>query len=161
LWARAGEGICSNEIRFPRHLGLAGHVATTGETVNIREAYEDPRFNREVDRTTGYRTHTILCLPVRDDTGRTLGVIQGLNKRGGVFTEDDERLLAAICSQAAVALKNAQLFEEVLNMKNYNESILRSIATGVLTLDSAGRITGVNPAARRILELDDQAIGQP
>jgi adenylate cyclase len=161
LWAKAGQGIESNEIRFPRHLGLAGHVATTGETVNIREAYEDPRFNPEIDRATGYRTRTILTMPVRHEATSVIGVVQVLNKREGVFDEDDERLLEAICAQAAVALKNAQLFEDVVNMKNYNESILRSIATGVLTLDSSGRCTGVNPAARRILEMDDSALGRP
>lgn len=159
LWSKVGEGLKS-EIRFPRHLGIAGHVATTGETVNIPEAYDDPRFNQEFDKKTGYRTRTILCMPVFDEVDEIIGVTQVLNKREGVFDEDDERLLAAVCSQAAVALKNAQLFEDVLNMKNYNESILRSIATGVVTLDSEGRVTVANPAARRIFELGENGTGK-
>ena len=72
-----------------------------------------------------------------------------------LFTAEDEDLLGALCSQAAIALDNARLFEEVVAMKNYNESILRSMATGVITLDPDGQVTTINPAARRILDLGE------
>ncbi|MBI4499089.1 MAG: GAF domain-containing protein [Chloroflexi bacterium] len=153
LWSKVAQGAGISEIRFPMHLGLAGHVATSGETLNIPEAYDDPRFNRDVDRRTGYRTKTILCAPVRDDKGKIIGVTQVLNKREGVFTTEDEDMLHALSSQAAIALKNAQLFAQVSYMKNYNESILRSMATAVITLDSEGVVTTVNPAAVRVFGL--------
>jgi adenylate cyclase len=156
LWSKVAQGMERHEIRFPMHLGLAGHVATTGETLNIPDAYEDPRFNKEVDRLTGYRTRSILCMPLRKADSTVVGVMQCLNKEDGAFDADDEHLLGALCSQAAIALDNARLFEEVVAMKNYNESILRSMATGVVTLDLDGRVTTINPAARRILGLADQ-----
>lgn len=170
LWSVATQDLERREIRFPRHLGIAGHVATTGQTVNIPDAYADPRFNPEIDRKTGYRTRNILCMPVLDEapaehggppTQRILGVTQILNKNEGGFDAEDETLLAAVCGQASVALKNAQLFDEVLRMKNYNDSILRSIATGVVTLDPDGRVTGVNPAAVRTFQCETTAIGEP
>jgi adenylate cyclase len=155
LWSKVAQGMERAEIRFPMHVGIAGHVATTGETLNIPDAYDEPRFNKDVDRLSGYRTRTILCMPVRNPNGTVIGVMQCLNKADGVFTAEDEHLLGALCSQAAIALDNARLFEEVVEMKNYNESILRSMATGVLTLDTDGRVTTINPAARRILGIEE------
>ncbi|HSD51985.1 MAG TPA: ATP-binding protein [Candidatus Methylomirabilis sp.] len=115
LWSRIAQGLQQREIRFKSHLGIAGHVATTGERLNIPEAYDDPRFNQEVDRQTGYRTKTILCMPVRNKTGTVVGVLQVLNKRAGVFTPPDEELLDALASQAAIALENAKLYEDLRN----------------------------------------------
>ncbi|HWP29960.1 MAG TPA: GAF domain-containing protein [Chloroflexota bacterium] len=162
LWSKVAQGMERTEIRLPLHAGIAGYVAATGTTLNIPDAYQEPRFNPEIDRLTGYRTRTILCMPVRNPGGRIIGVMQCLNKRDGVFTSEDEALLGALCSQAAIALENARLFEEVVAIKNYNESILRSMATGVLTLDPAGRVTTLNPAGWRMLGLPDTAevIGQ-
>jgi adenylate cyclase len=84
-------------------------------------------------------------------------VSQVLNKAAGPFTRDDEEMLAALSAQAFIALDNARLFESVVTMKNYNQSILSCMATGVLTLDSAGVVTGVNPASRRIFGLAEGA----
>ncbi|HEY7060904.1 MAG TPA: GAF domain-containing protein [Chloroflexota bacterium] len=156
LWSKVAQGMERAEIRFPMNVGIAGHVASTGETLNIPDAYSEPRFNKDVDRLSGYRTRTILCMPLRNTSGAIIGAMQCLNKQDGVFTTEDENLLGALCSQAAIALDNARLFEEVVAMKNYNESILRSMATGVLTLDTDGRVTTINPAARRILGLGDE-----
>jgi adenylate cyclase len=150
LWSRVAQGTAMNEIRVPRGMGIAGHVAVTGETVNIRDAYQDPRFNPEVDRRTGYRTKTILCMPLKNDQGEIIGVMQVLNKKDGVFTDEDERMLGALGSQTAIALENSRLFEEVRFMKNYNDSILRTMATGVVTLDPDGRVAFANAAGLRI-----------
>ena len=155
-WSRVAQGAEMAEIRFPVGVGIAGHVAATGETLNIPEAYDDPRFNQEVDRRTGYRTRTILCMPMSDADGRRIGVVQVLNKRGGVFTAEDEELLSALASQVVIALRNAALFEQVVSMKNYNESILRSMATGVVALNADGAVTTANPAAQHILGLPDE-----
>src|SRR4051794_6330831 len=155
LWSKVAQGVERHEIRFPMHQGIAGHVATTGQTQNIADAYEDARFNKAIDMQTGYRTRTILCMPLHKADGTIVGVMQCLNKADGMFIAEDEDLLGALCSQAAIALDNARLFEEVVAMKNYNESILRSMATGVITLDLHGRVTTINPAARRILDLGE------
>lgn len=114
LWSRIALGLEEKkEIRFRSHLGIAGQVATSGQVLNIPEAYDDPRFNKEVDRQTGYRTKTILCTPVRNKEGTIVGVLQVLNKREGVFTPADEEMLEALSSQAAIALENARLYEDL------------------------------------------------
>ncbi len=155
LWSRVAQGAEMQEIRVPRGMGIAGHVALTGETVNIPDAYSDPRFNPEVDRRTGYHSRTILCMPLRNEKKEIMGVMQVLNKKGGVFTREDEEMLDALGSQAAIALQNARLFEEVRFMKNYNESILRTMETGVVTLEPDGRLAYCNGAALRIFSQDE------
>src|SRR2546421_4909871 len=157
IWSKVAQGDKLAEIRVPIGRGIAGTVAATGETINIADAYADPRFNQDVDRRTGYRTRTILCAPVRDGAGEIVGVSQVLNKAGGPFTKDDESLLAALSAQAFIALDNARLFESVVTMKNYNESILSCMATGVMTLDRDGTVTSVNPAFRRIFAIPEEA----
>ena len=157
LWSKVAEGTGTVEIRVPIGQGIAGTVAATGKVINIPDAYQDPRFDRAVDRKTGYATRTILCAPIRDAQGEVVGVAQVLNKAGGAFTREDEELLQALCSQAYIALENARLFEAVMTMKNYNESILRCMATGVMAVDREGHVTSVNPAFRRIFGLGEEA----
>lgn len=151
LWSRVAQGEESREIRFPQHLGIAGTVFMTGETINIADAYSDPRFNADVDKRTGYHTRSILCMPVINKEGRTIGVTQVLNKKGGPFTHLDEKRLKAFSAQASIAIENATLFNDVLNMKNYNESILESLSNGVVTLDVDYTIITCNQAGLRIL----------
>jgi sigma-B regulation protein RsbU (phosphoserine phosphatase) len=113
LWSKVAKGLGGlEEIRFPLDRGIAGEVARTREGINIPDAYIDPRFNAEIDKQTGYRTHSILCLPMTTSKGRLIGVIEVLNKRGGVpFMQEDEALLAALGTHAAIALERSQLIE--------------------------------------------------
>lgn len=113
LWSKIAQGLEVREIRIKIGMGISGYVAQTGKTVNIRDAYTDPRFNQETDRHTGYRTRSILCVPMRNKLGEVIGVLQVLNKREGVFTREDEELLLALSSQAAVAIENAILYEDI------------------------------------------------
>lgn len=73
-------------FRFPVGTGIAGFVAETGETLNVREAYSDPRFNRAIDEQTGYTTKSILCMPICI-RGLVIGVVQMVNKIDGFFTK--------------------------------------------------------------------------
>lgn len=73
--------------------GIAGYVATKGETVNILDAYQDDRFNKDLDIKTNYKTNTILSVPIQDENKKTVGVIQAINKNHSVFGKDDEGLL--------------------------------------------------------------------
>jgi signal transduction histidine kinase len=113
LWSRVAQGLDREEIRIPLSAGIAGMVASTGTPVRISNAHSDPRFNPEVDKRTGYQTRSILCAPMRNPQGQVIGVFQVLNKRGGEFSTLDEQLLASLSSQAAVAVANAQLYDEV------------------------------------------------
>ena len=154
LWSEVGEGLNATQIRFPNHLGIAGTVFTSGQTVNIPHAYADLRFNPSFDKTTGYFTRSILCVPVVNKEGKTIGVTQVLNKRGGPFTGEDESRLKAFTAQIAIGLENAKLFDDVQNMKNYNESMLESMSNGVLTLDEDGKIITCNAAGFRIMRAE-------
>lgn len=147
LWSMEAHGSELKEIRFPASAGLAGHAASNGEIVNISDAYEDPRFNPAFDQKSGYRTKSVLCVPVLGRDGRINGVTQAINKVGGVFDNEDIELVRAIASQIGVAVENAKLHASTLNMKNYLESVQQSISNCILTLDQNFRIVTANKAA--------------
>ena len=151
LWSEVGQGLAAMQIRLPNHVGIAGAVFTSGKTINIPYAYADLRFNPAFDKKTGYFTRSILCVPIVNQRGAIIGVTQVLNKRGGPFTAEDESRLKAFTAQISIALENAKLFADVQNMKNYNESVLESMSSGVLTLDDAEKIVTCNAAGLRIL----------
>ena len=126
--------------------GVAGAVATTGQLINIPDAYEDSRFNQVFDRQTGYKTTSILCVPVMSSKGSLLGVCQMINKGGGgtkdnpvnpglIFETSDESLLGAFMSQAAVSIENAQLFEKAMSQKERLESIAMQEAYAALVIE--------------------------
>ncbi len=162
LFTMVGEGLGATQIRLPNHLGIAGAVFTTRETINIPYAYADLRFNPAFDRKTGFFTRSILCVPVLNKDGKGIGVTQVLNKRGGAFSPEDEARLKAFVSQISIGLENAKLFDDVQNIKNYNESILESMTSGVLTLNEDGKIVTCNASGLRILKVEAaQILGRP
>jgi len=158
LFSRIAEGDSVDEIRLPNHLGIAGTVFTSGETINIPHAYADLRFNPAFDRQTGYFTRSILCVPVVNKAGETIGVTQVLNKRGGPFSAEDEQRLKAFTAQVSIALQNAKLFDDVQTMKNYNDAMLESMSNGVLTIDDAGLVATCNAAGATILGVEESSI---
>ncbi len=158
LYTEIGEGLGKVSIRLPNHLGIAGTVFTSGETVNIPHAYADLRFNASFDKQTGFFTRSMLCTPVRNKFGTVIGVTQVLNKKGGPFTEEDEARLVAFTSQIAMSLENAKLFDDVQALKNYNESMLHSMSNGVITFNEEGEVVTCNGAGCRLLELNDESL---
>ena len=158
LWSEVGQGLESVQIRLPNHLGIAGAVFTSSKAINIPYAYADLRFNPGFDKKTGFFTRSILCTPIINKHGKTIGVTQVLNKRGGPFTAEDESRLRAFTAQISIALENAKLFADVQNMKNYNEAMLESMSNGVLTLDDSGKIVTCNAAGLRILKARPEQI---
>ncbi|HMJ16117.1 MAG TPA: GAF domain-containing sensor histidine kinase [Polyangiaceae bacterium] len=109
-------------IRIKLGHGIAGTVAQTGKAIRVKDAYEDPRFEREWDTLTGYRTTSMLAAPLKNHLGRTIGVIQVLNKRRGLeFSSEDEAILSALSTQAAVAIDNSRLF---LSLIQKNKQLL-------------------------------------
>ncbi|MFH1081746.1 MAG: GAF domain-containing protein [Pseudomonadota bacterium] len=153
LFSKVGLGLDAISIRFPNHMGIAGAVFQSGETINIPHAYADLRFNPSFDKKTGYFTRAILCVPVINKSGKTIGVTQVLNKRGGVFTHEDESRLRAFTAQVSIALENAKLFDDIQNMKNYSESMLESMSNGVITLNEDGKIVTCNTAGLQIMKV--------
>jgi signal transduction histidine kinase/putative methionine-R-sulfoxide reductase with GAF domain len=113
LVSRIVQGDEVKSIRLKVGHGIAGHVARTGKSLNIKDAYKDPRFNPEWDMISGYRTRSILVAPMKNHLGRTIGVVQVLNKKRGEFTEVDGVILAALATQAAISIDNSRLFLSV------------------------------------------------
>ena len=134
IWSLVGLGLDTHEIRLPTSRGIAGWVAEHGETVNLEDAYADPRFESEVDIRLGFRTKSLLCLPIRSKSGETIGVLQLLNKKSGPFTRADENLLRAISDHVALALENAQLHRDLLHKQRMERdlALARSIQLGLL-----------------------------
>ena len=161
LFSRVAMGDSLGEIRLPNSVGIAGAVFTSGKTVNIPYAYADLRFNPAFDKKTGYFTRSILCVPIINKDGKTIGVTQALNKSGGPFIDEDEARLKAFTAQVSIALENAKLFEDVQNMKNYNESMLESMTNAVITMDEDGKVVTCNAAGLRIMRTrGDHIIGK-
>lgn len=142
LWSKVALGMESQEIRFPADKGFAGYVVQTGESVNIQDAYSDPRFNKDVDIKSGYRTKTILCMPIKNNNQEIIGAFQVLNKLDGVFTKNDEDLLVAIGGSASIALENAQLFEQQKELYKEQKQLFDSfIDTLAKSIDARDKIT--------------------
>ncbi len=115
LWSKVIQGSEVVEIRLDVGEGVAGWVAQTREIVNIPDAYADQRFQPSVDLKSGYRTRSVLSVPMLGALGGLVGVLQVLNKQdGGVFTTPDEDLMSALASQAAIAIENARLYHSLV-----------------------------------------------
>ena len=134
IWSLVGLGLEQHEIRLPISKGIAGWVAEHGEAVNLPDAYADPRFESEVDLRLGFKTKSLLCLPILSKADETIGVLQLLNKNSGPFTNADENLLRAISDHVALALENAQLHRDLLHKQRMERdlALARSIQLGLL-----------------------------
>jgi adenylate cyclase len=162
LYTTHAEGLDGRELRTDPGSGLAGAAFRSGEIVNTPDAYHDPRFDPWLDQAIGYRTSSALCVPIFGSEGNCLGVVELLNKKHGTYSTPDERRLAGLASQMAVALDYSGLFDQMLTIKSHNESMLRSLTNGVITVDLDRVVTYINPAASRILYLDsDGSVGRP
>lgn len=124
LWSKIAQKAEIKEIRLKIGVGIAGYVAKTGETINIKDAYQDDRFDPSTDKKTGYKTKSILCMPIREPVkeenkkGEIIGVLQILNKIDGVFIEEDEELLTSLASQISISLVNSRLYSILENKVN-------------------------------------------
>lgn len=122
IWAKiAGEML--TEIRLPIGKGLAGTVAATGEPVILHDAYADPRFDRSLDQKSGFRTRSMLCVPITNRGERIVGVLQLLNKTDGAFGTGDLDFLSGISDHMAIAMENATLHMELLEKQRMEEEL--------------------------------------
>lgn len=162
LYSRVASDLGGQEIRFPSNLGLAGYVAMTGEIVNIKDAYNDPLFNRDVDKKTGYKTDTILCVPMRNSNHEIVGVLEVINKRGNThFTDKDIDLLVSICASVGASLDNIRLLQkQVLMYKEQEKSFRSFINTLAASIDARDKITaGHSDRVTRYARLIAEQIG--
>ncbi len=134
IWSLVGLGLEQQEIRMPINQGLAGWVATHGQTVNIGDAYQDSRFDRAADQKTGFVTRSVLCHPIRNNNDEIVGVLQLLNKNTGAFNVSDQAFLEAISLHAALALENARMHRAMLAQERLERdlALARSIQSSLL-----------------------------
>lgn len=150
LVSRVVEGESSREIRLPVGVGLAGWVAKSGQVLNLEDAYRDQRFDPEWDRQTGYRTRTVLCVPMKNRLGRPMGVIQCLNRTHSVFNIEDEAMLAALASQAAVTIENGKFFLATVQKNMELLETKQQLERKVRELDVLMEIAQVAASAARL-----------
>ena len=124
-------------IRLPAGKGLVGICARTKQIVNVPDCYADPRFDPEVDKTTGYHTRCLLTLPLVDHKDVLVGVLQVLNKAEGSFDDDDEALATALAAQCAVALQRVRMTEAVIEGERLRQELEMARTVQQSTLPSA------------------------
>jgi len=137
-----GNSICSKvldgevekEICLPIGSGIAGYVAETGEVLNIQDAYSDDRFNPQVDKDSGYKTRSLLTMPMKNPGGDVVGVIQLLNKdesiNEGIFDRNDEEFIASMGVQGSIAIEKARMAEHMV--KNESLAAVGRLASGII-----------------------------
>jgi adenylate cyclase len=178
LWTKDPINDVLQELRIPMGAGFAGQVATTGEPVIIPfDLYDDPnsQTSKDTDKKTGYRTCSILCMPVFNANSELIGVTQLINKKKqgdypaydpanypeapdcwrASFNRNDQEFMQAFNIQAGVALQNAKLFETVKQQEQMQRDILRSLSNGVISTDKKGNIIAANESAKKLLGLSD------
>ena len=165
------------ELRFPIGVGFAGQVAATGEVINIPfdlYQHEGAETAKQTDQATGYRTCSLLCMPIHNADGELIGVTQLVNKTKqgdfpvydpqhwpeapecwkASFNRSDQDFMTTFNIQAGVALQNAKLFETVKQQEQMQRDILRSLSNGVISTDKEGHIIAANESAKKLLGLD-------
>ncbi len=167
LWSKIIEGENIEEIRLKLGQGLAGWVAQTGEIINIKDATNDPRFDSEIDKTSGYKTKSMLCFPIKNRDGYIIGVLQLLNSTAGEFSDIDEKFLAALSIHVALALENASLVQQLLrtdrltSLGKVAHFIINDMKKPILTIKSLVehiKKKNVQPEIYPVLEMiSDQA----
>ncbi len=181
LWAKIpqADGTSSKELRVPMGVGVVGKVAETGEVLNIPfDLYDHPDGKNayNTDQKTGYRTCSLLCMPVYNADKELIGVTQLLNKKKkgdyphynpaewpdapecwkASFNQSDIAFMEAFNIQAGVALQNAKLFATVKQQEQMQRDILRSLSNGVISTDQAGNIIAVNESAKQLLGISEK-----
>lgn len=154
LWSTVALG--SDEIlRFDARKGIAGAVVQSGRTINAQEARQDPRFYDGMDARTGYRTRSLLAVPIRTFDGEIAGAFEVLNKKGGVFSRQDEEVLKALAAQAAIAIETAQI---VGQLRQHRDRLLQEntqLWKEVEGRFSAASILGTSEKIQVVLRLID------
>jgi len=150
---RVAVGKASQEVIGLRLLpgqGVAGWVAQTGRAIIVPTAHEDERFYSVIDDQTDFYTHTMLAVPIQIE-GRTIGVIEAINPASGEFDPTAQRLVTAVADLAAVAIRNAALYERVRQTERQYESLFNESADPIIVLDLEGRIINLNRQAIQLL----------
>lgn len=160
LWSKIALG--TNEtVRFDSNDGIAGEVFVSGKSVIVDDAYKNKKFNPAIDKSTGYRTKSLLCVPIKNFQGRSVGVLQAINKTVGKFTSNDRDILEIFASNAAVAIENA---EHIRNLEGSKKSLERE--NKILRERSEGKffineLVGTSPKITEVVRLIEKIASSP
>jgi PAS domain S-box-containing protein len=147
-------------VRVPQGQGIVGHVAETQQYKIVPDVQHEPRYYARISEETGYDTRSILCVPMLIK-GRTIGVIELLNKHDGSFTDEDAERLMRMASTIGVAIENARLFRQVATGRDRLEAILNANNDGILMADMRGVVVTSNPTAARLFQTtQEDLLGQ-
>lgn len=139
------------EIRIKVGEGIAGWVAKNMRPLIVNDVSKDPRFTTKVDKSTSFKTKSILAVPLRAK-GRLIGVVEAINKENNEeFTSGDQEAFGVFASQAGIAIENAKLFTAVNAEKKKLDTVFREMSDGVVALDETGHVTIMNDAAESYL----------
>ena len=154
LYSRVAQGELTREIRILNNVGIAGAIFQNKIGEIIHDVYKDPRFNKEVDQETGYKTKNMICCPVKTVDNKTIGVIQVLNKKRGRFTKDNLFFAESVATQAAVSIQNAQN-SETFEKKRAKEMEFISVVSDVTAeIDLGALLQRVMEEATKMLDAD-------
>ena len=122
------------QIRIPADMGIVGESAQSRKIINVPDCYADERFNRAIDKESGYRSRCMLTIPLIGYEESLIGVLQILNKNNGVFDEQDEFIAVALAAQAAVVLHRARITEQIIESEKLDREIAvaRDVQIGTL-----------------------------
>ena len=143
LWSKVAIG--AGRIEIPYEQGIVGYCARSGKVVNIKDAYINKYFDKSVDLRTGYKTKTILCLPLIALNGEILGVFEAINKKKAVFNDDDIQITQVYCTTIARAIENSKLYQELkTTFYNFLETLASAIdARHPITSGHSKRVTNI------------------
>ncbi len=144
-------------LRLDVGQGIAGWVVQHGEPALVSGAHDDDRFYPGVDESSDFYTDVILAVPIRAD-GHAIGVIEAINPQAGGFDQDAQRLLSAVADLAAVAIRNAALYERVRQAESRYESLFNESTDPIFVLAPDGEILNLNRRVEQMLERPRQEI---
>jgi transcriptional regulator with GAF, ATPase, and Fis domain len=139
------------ELRIPENTGIVGEVVNSREPRRVGGGMDDNKIARAIDKETGYTTKTLLCVPLIGPQGQCLGAFEVLNKKNGLFTDDDEQGLIELAAHAAVALESTQQWEELLFK---HQQLVEEAAGGLQLIGESPAIGALRSTMRRIADTD-------
>ena len=154
LYSRIAQGDLTREIRILNNVGIAGAIFQSESGEVIHDVYKDSRFNQEVDQETGYKTKNMICCPVKTVGGKTIGVIQVLNKEKGRFTKDNLFFVDSVATQAAVSIQNAQNSENFEKKRAKEMEFISIVSDVTAEIDLGALLQRVMQEATRMLNAD-------
>jgi Nif-specific regulatory protein len=151
LIGRPALGVKGGELRVADDRGVVGSVLRSGDPARVDSAAQPETIDHSVDKQTGYRTRTLLCVPLQTRSGERFGVFELINKLSGAFTQEDQEALVELAAHAAVALENAQDRQRLIAA---NRQIVDQAAEGVRLIGECPAIQSLRSIVRRVAETD-------